>query len=103
MKKSEHYKAAIAALMAERDRIEAEIATARKELLAAVTEESPFKPGDKVRFRNWYGNEWKDGIFGRYETSMGNPRPTIFKIKKDGTASLLTHWVGSGPEILPAE
>ena len=103
MKKSESLKIRIAALNAEKIRIEAEMATAQREFVAAMNEESPFKPGDKVRFKTYDDGDWHTGIWGRYELSQYNyPRATIFKIKDDGTASKKTHWVGNDPEIIPA-
>jgi len=103
MKKSESLKIRIAALNAEKIRIEAEMATAQREFVAAMNEESVFKPGDKVRFKNYPDDDWNTGIWGRYE--IGKYRydsPTIFKTKDDGTKSAKTHWVASDAEIIPA-
>ena len=103
MKKSEYLKKHIAALEIERDRIQSEISTAQREFVAAMNEESHFKPGDKVRFKTYDDGDWRTGIWGRYELNQYNyPRATIFKIKDDGTTSKKTHWVGNDPEIIPA-
>jgi len=103
MKKSEHLKKHLDALAVERDRIQTEIEASQRELVAAMNEESPFKPGDKVRFKNYDDGDWHTGIWGRYELKKYYyPRPTIFKILPDGTQSNKIHWVGSDPEIIPA-
>jgi len=103
MKKSESLKIRIAALNAEKIRIEAEMATAQREFVAAMNEESPFKPGDKVRFKTYNDGDWHTGIWGRYE--IGKYRydsPTIFKILPNGKQSKNIHWVASDAEIIPA-
>lgn len=103
MKNSEHYKEAILLLNNEKNKIEKQIEIVTKNLIDALNQESPFKPGDKVLFKNYPDDDWNTGIWGGYELHKYNePSPTIFKILPDGKQAKNIHWVGSDSEIIPA-
>ena len=92
--KSEQIKREIAELEAQRDQLSREINIKRSECLEALTSESPYQKGDKVRLfkkityptvtEKYVG----EGIFERFEYSYKDAVPAFFKVKKDGSKGL---------------
>jgi len=92
--KSEQIKREIAELEARRDQLSREIDMKRSECLKALTSESPYQKGEKVRLfkkitypkvtEKYVG----EGIFERFEYSYKDAVPSFFKVKKDGSKGL---------------
>ena len=92
--KSEQIKREIEELEARRYQLSREIDMKRSECLNALTSESPYQKGEKVRLfkkitypivtEKYVG----EGIFERFEYSYKDAVPAFFKVKKDGSKSL---------------
>ena len=84
--KSEEIKAKIKDLEEQRRTIDRQIVLAQSELNQALTDESGFRPGQKVSvYRN--GEFRGPGIYGGVYTKHGRQRHLIWKVKKDGIQS----------------
>jgi len=92
--KSEEIKAEIAALEAQRDELNSQIRAKNIAYLEALTAESPYKKGDKVRLFKTITYPTRtekfigEGVFEHIAFVYGDAVPRFWKVKKDGSKSL---------------
>jgi hypothetical protein len=92
--KSEEIKAEINALESQRDELSRQIHTKRTAYLEALTNESPYKKGDKVRLFKTITYPTRtekfigEGIFEHVSFVYSDAVPIFWKVKKDGAKSL---------------
>ena len=92
--KSEEIKAEIAALETQRDGLSRQMHTKITAYLEALTNESPYKKGDKVRLFKTITYQTRaerfvgEGIFEHIAFVYSDAVPIFWKVKKDGAKSL---------------
>lgn len=92
--KSEEIKSEIAALEAQRNALDREIRAKRNLYLEALTSESPYKKGEKVRLFKTQADPTRtekfvgEGIFEHIAFVYSDAVPIFWKVKKDGSKSL---------------